>query len=129
MPEIHEFSMFGDSKVGLLGIAELDNFPFKPVRFFWITDTPLDVTRGEHAHKECHQFIICLAGEYQISLNHGLDKTSFVLHKGYGLHIAPGIWGSQTPTLDGSLLGVFASLPYAEEDYMRDFNEYLDWFG
>lgn len=127
MPSTHEFELVGDSVVGFLGITNLSELPFEPVRFFWINGTPSGITRGQHAHKRCDQFILCLAGEYKVSLSHGHDSQLILLRTGQGLHIPPGIWGSQTPTSDGSVLGVFASLAYSEDDYIRDFNNYLDW--
>jgi hypothetical protein len=127
MTLVTEFSKIGDSEVGFLSFSMLEELPFTPARFFWISGTPVGVTRGEHAHKKCHQFIICLAGEYQVTLEKAGESSSMVLYEGEGIHVLPGTWGSQTPTANGSVLGVFASLPYSEDDYIRNFQEFLLW--
>lgn len=102
--------------------------PFDVKRVFYSYDIPGGESRGAHAHKECHQFLIAGSGSYEVVLDDGVNKRTVVLNRPfYGLHVPPGIWASEQGFSSGSICLVLASHPYSEEDYIRDYNEYLKY--
>jgi hypothetical protein len=102
--------------------------PFAIKRIFYIYDIPGGEDRGAHAHKECHQFIIAASGSFEIELNDGLMKRSIMLNRPYyGLHIPPGIWAAEKGFSSGAICLVLTSRKYTENDYIRDYFEFLNY--
>ncbi|HMI00850.1 MAG TPA: FdtA/QdtA family cupin domain-containing protein [Pedobacter sp.] len=100
--------------------------PFDIKRIFYLYDIPGGESRGAHAHKECHQFLIAASGSFEVLLDDGKTKRIVQLNRPYmGLHIPPGIWASEINFSSGSICLVFASQTYKEGDYIRDYTEYL----
>ncbi|POY34901.1 hypothetical protein C3K47_17500 [Solitalea longa] len=100
--------------------------PFDVKRVFYLYDIPGGESRGAHAHKECHQFLIAASGSFEVLANDGHTQRLFQLKQPYmGLHIPPGIWASEINFSSGSICLVFASHTYDPSDYVRDYNEYL----
>lgn len=100
--------------------------PFGIKRVFYLYDIPGGESRGAHAHKECHQFLIAASGSFEVLLDDGKTKRIIQLNRPYvGLHIPPGIWASEINFSSGSICLVFASHCYNETDYIRDYNDYL----
>ena len=101
--------------------------PFAIKRVFYLYDIPGGETRGAHAHKECHQFLIAASGSFEVSLNDSRTKRTVQLNRPYlGLHIPPKIWASEINFSSGAICLVFASEVYNENDYIRDYEEYLN---
>jgi hypothetical protein len=115
-----------NDRAGNISIVEgQKNLPFVPLRVFYLYDIPAGESRGAHAHKECHQFIIAASGSFEISLDDGFNKKTVTLNRPFhGLHIPPGIWAHELNFSSGSICLVFASKKYEAEDYIRDYNEY-----
>ena len=114
---------------GSLTFAEFPGMlPFTPRRFFIVYDVPGKDVRGEHAHKELHQFLVCIKGECSVVVDDGSIRFEVRLDKPtLGLHIPPKVWATQYKfTADAALL-VFASDVYKAEDYIRNYNEYLEY--
>ena len=106
------------------------NVPFDVRRVFYTYDIPGGESRGAHAHKECHQFLVAASGAYEVLLDDGINKRTVLLNRPfYGLHIPPGIWAAEQGFSSGSICLVLASLPYEESDYIRDYNDYLKFRG
>jgi hypothetical protein len=102
--------------------------PFAIKRIFYLYDIPGGESRGGHAHKECHQFLIAASGSFEVLLDDGKTKRMVQLNRPYiGLHIPPGIWASEVNFSSGSICLVFASHPYNELDYIREYDEYLNY--
>ena len=100
--------------------------PFAIKRIFYLYDIPGGESRGAHAHKECHQFLIAVSGSFEVLLDDGKTKRMVQLNRPYiGLHIPPGIWASEVNFSSGSICLVFASHKYNELDYIRKYDEYL----
>ena len=100
--------------------------PFKIKRIFYLYDIPGGESRGAHAHKDCHQFLIAASGSFEVLLDDGRTKRQFQLNRPYlGLHIPPGIWASEINFSSGSICLVFASHSYEESDYLRNYSDYL----
>lgn len=104
------------------------NVPFDIKRVFYSYDIPGGEARGAHAHKECHQFLIAASGAYEVLLDDGVNKRTVLLNRPfYGLHIPPGIWASEQAFSSGSICLVLASHGYIEEDYIRNYEDYLKY--
>ena len=102
--------------------------PFAIKRVFYLYDVPGGESRGAHAHKECHQFLVCISGSFEILLDDGNTKRTVLLNMpNFGLHIPPGIWASENNFSSGSICLVFASHDYSEEDYIREYDNFLKW--
>lgn len=89
---------------GNISIVEgLKNLPFEPKRLFYLYDIPAGESRGAHAHKECHQFIIAASGSFEVVLNDGQKEHRFSLNRSYyGVYVPKMMWRmlenfSQTP--------------------------------
>lgn len=107
-------------------VEGLNNVPFDIKRVFYTYDIPGGESRGAHAHKRCHQFLIAASGSYEVFLDDGVNKRTVLLNRPfYGLHIPPGIWAAEQGFSSGSICLVLASLPYEEDDYIRDYDEFL----
>ena len=102
------------------------NVPFEIRRVFYLYDIPGGESRGAHAHKECHQFIIAASGSFDIMLDDGISKKTVDLNRPYfGLHIPPGIWAAEQYFSSGSICLVLTSHLYDEKDYIREYKEFL----
>ncbi len=102
--------------------------PFDVKRIFYIYDIPSGEDRGEHAHKECHQLLVAITGAFEVEVFDGNQKLRFLLNQpDRGLHIPPGIWASEVNFSGGGICLVLASHEYDEADYIRDYQEYLEY--
>jgi len=100
--------------------------PFDVKRIFYLYDIPGGESRGAHAHKQCHQFLIAASGSFEVLLDDGKNKRLVHLNRPYyGLHIPPMIWASEINFSSGSICLVLASHGYDEKDYLRDYQDYL----
>jgi dTDP-4-dehydrorhamnose 3,5-epimerase-like enzyme len=113
---------------GSLTVADFESqLPFQPKRIFTVYDVPTQYVRGEHAHRECHQFLQCLNGSINVLLDDGTNRKVVVLSSPtYGLYIPPMIWASQYNYSSDAISLVLASHPYDPADYIRDYNAFLD---
>ena len=111
---------------GHLTVGELGKgMPFAPRRFFVISDVPDQSIRGEHAHRELHQLLVCLAGSVVAEVNDGSASRSVLLDVPHvGLHIPPLVWGAQHHYTRDAVLMVLASAEYDPADYVRDFAQF-----
>jgi acetyltransferase-like isoleucine patch superfamily enzyme len=114
---------------GSLTFAEMPGLlPFEPRRFFLIFDIPGKDVRGEHAHKELHQFLICVRGQCSVVLDNGEVRHEVRLDRPtLGLHIPPRIWATEYKFTRDAALFVLASDVYRADDYIRDYTEYLEF--
>lgn len=101
------------------------NLPFEIKRIFYSYDIPGGESRGAHAHKQCHQFLIAASGAFEVLLDDGTNKRTVLLNRPfYGLHIPPGIWASEQGFSSGSICLVLASLSYEADDYIRNYDDF-----
>lgn len=104
------------------------NLPFFIKRVFYLFDIPGGESRGAHAHKNCHQFLIAASGAFEVLLDDGATKRQVMLNRPYfGLYIPPGIWASEINFSSGAICLVLASDVYSEEDYIRTYEEYKEF--
>jgi hypothetical protein len=112
----------------ITSINNLKEIPFSTKRIFFLFDIPGGESRGAHAHKECHQFLIAASGSFEVLLDDGSSKKMVQLNRPFmGLHILPGIWASEMNFSSGSICLVLASHEYDETDYLRDYNNFISW--
>jgi len=111
---------------GSLSFGEFErNIPFLPKRYFIVYDVPSLETRGEHAHKKCHQFLICIRGSCSVVADDGVNRQEFLLDKpDIGLYLPPLVWGIQYNYSSDAVLLVFTSDFYDSSDYIRDYSEF-----
>lgn len=116
---------------GSLTVGEFErSVPFATKRYFMVFDVPSVETRGEHAHRECHQFLICVRGTVSVVADDGHKRREFLLDRpDVGLHLPPMVWGIQYKFSADALLLVFASHYYDSDDYIRNYDEFLALVG
>ena len=116
---------------GSLTVGEFNrSVPFDVKRYFVVFDVPSVETRGAHAHRECHQFLVCVRGSVAVVADDGFNREEFLLDRPEaGLHLPPMVWGTQYKYSADAVLLVFASHYYDPADYVRDYNEFLTLVG
>jgi UDP-2-acetamido-3-amino-2,3-dideoxy-glucuronate N-acetyltransferase len=101
------------------------DLPFTPVRMFAVFGVPSTRVRGEHAHRECHQALVCLGGSVSLVIDDGSAIEEVVLDRpDIGIYIPPKVWATQYAFTDDAVLVVLASHSYDPDDYVRDYSEY-----
>ena len=111
-------------------IDEVGAIPFSVKRIFYLYDIPGGESRGAHAHKDCHQFLIAASGSFEVLLDDGKTKRQVLLNRAnVGLHILPGIWASEINFSSGSICLVMASETYNDKDYIRDYKQFLNFIN
>lgn len=112
---------------GNLAFIQEAVLPFEFKRVYYLFDVPSNAFRGGHSHIVQQEVLIALSGSFEVVLNDGIEKKSFLLNKpNIGLHIPTGIWRELQNFSSGAVCLVLASDVYDEEDYIRDFNEFLE---
>lgn len=106
------------------------HLPFSTKRIFYLYDIPSGESRGAHAHRQCHQFLIAASGSFEVTLDDGKVQRVVQLNRpNVGLHIPPKIWASEVNFSSGSICLVLASDIYNESDYIRNYKEFLDYIN
>ena len=115
-------------KGNLTPVTSKLNLPFDIKRVFYMYDIPGGESRGAHAHKECHQFLVAASGAFEILLDDGINKRTILLNRPFlGVHIPPGIWAAEQGFSSGSVCLCLASELYDAEDYIRNYDEFLKY--
>ncbi len=114
------------NRAGNITVVQNNQFCFDVKRIFYLYDIPGGESRGAHAHKECHQFLIAASGSFDVQLDDGINKKTITLNQpNMGLHIPPNIWASEVNFSSGAICLVLASHKYKESDYIRNYDEFL----
>ena len=120
------FQPHGDERGQLVALEEFKDIPFEIKRVYYMYDTAKNVTRGYHAHKNLKQILICIHGSCKIRLDNGKEKKVVPLEKPYeGLYVDNNMWREMYDFSDDAVLMVLASELYNENDYIRDYDEFL----
>ena len=122
---LHQLPRVADIR-GSLTVGEFErSIPFPVKRYFMVFDVPSAETRGEHAHRQCHQFLICVRGTCSVVADDGDQRQEFLLNSpDLGVHLPPMVWGIQYKYSHDALLLVFASHYYDSDDYIRNYSEF-----
>jgi dTDP-4-dehydrorhamnose 3,5-epimerase-like enzyme len=124
--KIIELPKIQDPRGNLSFIEEEKHFPFKIKRTYWIYDVPGGQVRGGHAFKEQHEMIVAISGSLDVILDDGKNQKVISLNRSYyGLYIPSGIWRQMENFSTNSLAMVLSSTEFFEEDYIRDYSEFL----
>jgi UDP-2-acetamido-3-amino-2,3-dideoxy-glucuronate N-acetyltransferase len=112
---------------GKLVAGEIESFlPFRVKRFFMVHGVPGREVRGQHAHRKCHQFLVCVRGNCRLIADDGRRREEFLLDRpALGVYLPPMTWGVQFDYSPDAALLVFASHPYDAKDYIRDYEAFL----
>ena len=126
IPTIIQLPKFLDQRGNLSFIEENKHIPFKIKRTYWIYDVPGGESRGGHAYKDTEEFIVALSGSFEVVLDDGEKKKSFLLNRSYyGLYVPKGYWREMVNFSTNSVGLILASTLYEPYDYIRDYNEFL----
>lgn len=126
----YQFQQHGDSRGQLVALEEFNDIPFEIKRVYYMYGTLEGVRRGFHAHKSLEQILICICGSCNVLLDNGKEKKIVSLEKPYeGLYVAHDMWHEMYDFSDGAVLMVLASEVYQEEDYIRNYEEFLKFVG
>jgi hypothetical protein len=114
---------------GNLTVAEQkEHVPFDIQRVYWTYDVPSGESRGGHAHRECEEVIIAVSGSFDVTLDFGDHRQTYHLNHPYqGLYVGTGIWRTLDDFSSGAVCLVLASQLFDEEDYIREYDEYLEY--
>lgn len=123
---LHHLPVVPDLR-GSLTVGEFERqIPFTPKRYFIVFGVPSREVRGEHAHRECHQFLICVRGSCSVVADDGRQRVEVDLDAPQrGLYLPPMTWGIQYKYSADAMLLVFASQHYDAADYIREYDEFL----
>jgi len=126
---IVELDKHHEDRRGNLSVVENgQTLPFDVKRVYYLYDVPGGENRGSHAHKELSQLIIAASGSFTVTLDDGKCKRSFFLNRPYqGLYVKPGMWRDLEDFSSGAVCMVLASDVYLKEDYIRDYQEFLEF--
>ena len=115
---------------GNLTVAEqLSNVPFEVSRVYWVYDVPGGESRGGHAHKHCQEFIIAVSGSFTVTLDDGKGnkQEDHLNHPWQGLLVGTGVWRTLEDFSSGAVCLVLASELFDEADYIRDYDDFLEY--
>ena len=124
--KIFELPKIADARGNLTFIESNKQVPFQIQRVYYLYDVPGGSERGGHAHKKLEQLIVALSGSFDVVIDDGESQKRFHLNRPYyGLYICPYIWREVDNFSSGSVCAVMASRPYEEDDYFREYKDYL----
>jgi len=125
---IIELTKIADPRGNLTVVQQIDDIPFKIARAYWVYDVPGGECRGGHAHKSLQQFVVAVSGSFTVTLDNGWERKTFLLNHPYqGLLINTNTWRTLDDFSSGAVCLVLASEPFSEEDYIREYGEFLEY--
>lgn len=117
-----------DQRGNLSFLESSNHIPFQIKRAYWIYDVPGGHERGGHAFKEQNEFIIALSGSFEVIVDDGVNKKIYFLNRSYyGVFIPAGLWREIRDFSTNSLALVLSSTFFSENDYIRNYETYLDY--
>ena len=122
------FQPHGDDRGQLVSLEEFKNIPFRIKRVYYMYDTKEGVVRGSHAHKSLQQILVCIHGSCKIRLDDGKEKKNIKKKKPYeGLYVSNAMWREMFDFSQDAVLMVLASELYDESDYIRNYDDFLEY--
>ena len=126
-PQIIQLPKFLDARGNLSLIEQENHIPFVIRRTYWLYDVPGGECRGGHAYRENQEFIVALSGSFDVVLDDGKEKKVFTLNRSYyGLYVPKGLWREMENFSTNALALVLSSTVYDANDYIRDYDEFLN---
>ena len=126
----YQFQQHGDDRGQLVSLEEYVDIPFEIKRVYYMYDTVPDQVRGYHAHKSLEQILICIHGSCKVLLDNGSEKKRVFLEKPYeGLYVPNNMWREMYDFAPETVLMCLASEVYNEEDYIRNYDDFLRFVG
>ena len=127
---VHRFPRIADMR-GSLTVGEFERtVPFAVKRYFMVFDVPSIETRGEHAHRECQEFLICIRGSCAVVADDGINREEFILDRPeIGILLPPRVWRVHYKYSSDAIMLAFASSYYDDSDYIRDYSAFLEFVG
>lgn len=131
MPDVHDCQVIDlpkitDARGNLTFVEQQRHVPFDIKRVFFLYDVPTGADRGAHAHREHHQFLICLSGSFDVEVDDGRSRRVVHLNRPWkGLHVPPMIWAAEKNFDPGSVCLVLSSDLFAESDYIREYDDFV----
>lgn len=123
---IVELPKIQDPRGNLTFLESHRHIPFRIRRAYWIYDVPGGEVRGGHAYKQLQEFIISLSGSFDVILDDGESRRTFLLNRSYfGLYVPNMIWRQLENFSTNAVTLILASMPYEEGDYLRNYEHYL----
>lgn len=124
--QLHSLREVQDMRGFLCATEVGQGLPFVPQRCFWVYAVPNQQIRGEHAHRQCGQFLLAVKGQLRVVADDGAQREEFWLDRPHlGLYLPPMTWGIQYGYSEDAVLMVLASDPYDPQDYIRDYEEFM----
>lgn len=124
----YEFASMGNEQGQLVALEQLKNIPFEIKRVYYIVKTVDDVVRGKHAHRNLEQILICVNGAFTLKLDDGESQEIIRMDKhNEGVYVGNAVWREMYDFEPGTVLLVIASQYYDTEDYIRDYDEFLEY--
>ena len=125
---IIEIDKHHHEKGNLSVIENGKTIPFSVKRVYYLYDVPGGESRGGHAHKELKQFIVAVSGSFDVKLDDDFQKRTYTINRPYeGLLVVPGIWRELDNFSSGSVCLVLASTEYSAEDYIREYDKFIEY--
>lgn len=115
-----------DQRGNLTFVESSNHIPFDIKRVYYLYDVPGGSSRAAHGHKKLHQLMIAMSGSFDVTLDDGHQKKTFQLNRSYyGLYIPPMMWRDLDNFSSGAVCMVLASDFYSEEDYYRNYDDFI----
>lgn len=119
-----------DPRGNLTFVEECRDLPFNVSRVYWVYDVPAGESRGGHSHKHCKELLVAISGSFTVLLDDGKTRDKILLNHPYqGLIIENGVWRTLEDFSSGAVCLVLASDYFEEEDYIREYDEFLNYQG
>ena len=128
--EMRRFQAHGDARGQLIALEEGSEIPFEINRVYYVFDTGEGVRRGYHAHRSLEQVLVCVHGSCTIMVDDGKESMEILLDSPeVGLYIGPVTWREMHDFSPDAVLMVLVNQQYDEDDYIRDYNDFLDYLA
>ena len=125
-PQLIQLPKFLDARGNLSFVEQENHIPFVIKRTYWLYDVPGGESRGGHAYKDNQEFIVALSGSFDVILDDGYEKKVFTLNRSYyGLYVPKGLWREMENFSTNSLAMILSSTDFDENDYIRDYDEFI----
>ena len=124
------FPKITDPRGNLTVAQALTDVPFAIKRAYWVYDVPGGECRGGHAHKACKEVLIALSGSFHVTVDNGEERKTVLLNHPYqGLLIDTDVWRTLDDFSSGAVCLVLASEPFDEDDYIREYDDFLRYLA